>query len=80
MNDHGKPWFAAKRHGIGVGRPIAVEGWIFIAVVVLLAGLGGQYLRGAARIAWLVALVLIALPVTAAKTEGGWRWRWGKEK
>lgn len=76
-----KPWFAAKRYGLGAGLPIAWQGWVLLAMhVSLIAGLA-MLLGGRPTV--LVPLVLFAalapMPIYAAKTRGGWRWRWGNE-
>jgi len=79
MDGFGKAWFAAKRYGYGAGRPIAIEGWAFLSALVLLIGLGALFLDGIARLAWMATVIVVALPIIAAKTRGGWRWRWGEE-
>jgi hypothetical protein len=77
MGSTDKPWFAAKRFGIGSGWPIAWQGWV--AAGLFLVGLFGAALF----VNWplnilLEAIVVIAFfVVNAAKTQGGWRWRWG---
>lgn len=78
-NDDGA-WFAAKNHGYGAGAPIAWQGWAFIAGHVALITGGARMLahRPAAAVAWCIVIAAIGLPVIAAKTRGGWRWRWGK--
>ncbi|MGF7150792.1 hypothetical protein FHS96_004453 [Sphingomonas zeicaulis] len=79
MDEFGKPWFAPKRFGYGAGLPIATAGWVFIAAHLLLIGLGIFFLVGVTRAAWLATIIVVALPIYAAKTRGGWRWRWGGE-
>ncbi|PZU06763.1 hypothetical protein [Sphingomonas sp.] len=78
-----KPWFAAKRFGIGAGRPISIEGWVtIVAFLALIAGLTTAQARGTITHIQFVAFVAIAmallLAIVARHTEGGWRWRWGK--
>ena len=77
----GKPWFRAKRYGIGAGWPIAWRGWaaygtFAAAMVVAWAGRspnGPLAPPALITIAAVVGLVAVA----AARTEGEWRWRWG---
>jgi len=75
-----KPWFAPKRFGVGSGLPIVWQGWALIAVhmaaVLCLAVL--LHKNMVAQIAVTVAVVLLPLPLYAAKTRGGWRWRSGE--
>ena len=69
-----KPWFAAKRYGYGAGLPIAWQGWA------LLAGLGELLVP--AQTALFILLVAFAtgllIWISARRTRGGWRWRWGE--
>jgi hypothetical protein len=77
----GRPWFRPKRHGYGAGLPIAWQGWlVIVSHVGLVAGLG--YLledHPALQFAAVLIAALAPLPIYARKTEGGWRWRWGKK-
>ena len=75
-------WFAPKRYGYGAGLPIAWQGWVLMAaflVVAIGAGLafGEQPVKLAAI---LVPAIVILLVVSASKTRGGWRWRWGEKE
>ncbi len=81
-----KAWFAPKRYGYGSGLPIAWQGWVVLAVymaVCIGAALAlplifpqpGIFV--AALIAVMMPATLILCVICAAKTEGGWRWRWG---
>lgn len=74
-----KPWFRAKNRGYGTGLPIAWQGWVFMALhIALIAGLS-MALRNQ-PVAMTVVVVLAALapmPIYQARTEGGWKWRWG---
>lgn len=74
------PWFRAKRYGFGAGLPFKWQGWVLLlshmALIIGLAlGLGD-------RPTLAFPLILFAgvapLPIYAARTEGGWRWRWGR--
>lgn len=74
-----KAWFAPKAYGFGAGRPIVWQGWAMLAAHVALIALGAVLLRHAlaARLAWIVCFALVPMPLYAAKTRGGWKWRWG---
>lgn len=73
------PWFRAKSYGLGAGLPIRWQGWALLAAHV--ATIAGIALAFADRPAILITMVLLTtflpLPIYAARTEGGWRWRWG---
>lgn len=79
----GKPWFNPKRFGYGAELPCSWEGW---AVLVVFMGVtvGVSYafddshwrLRAVVGVLAIVALLVIV----AAKTRGGWRWRWGQDQ
>lgn len=77
----GKPWFHPKAYGYGAGLPCSWEGWLvlagFLGVMVGTAFIGDDTqwrLRLAVGGLAVMALVIIC----AAKTRGGWRWRWGQ--
>lgn len=77
-----KPWFRAKRYGLGAGLPIAWQGWALVAAHAgLILGLA-QLLqdRPVLLLAIIVPAALLPLPIYAARTEGGWRWRWGGDE
>lgn len=74
---HDGAWFTAKRFGYGAGLPIAWQGWALLighmAVIV-----GGALLlpNETAQVIWVLAFAVLPMPLYAAKTRGGWRWRW----
>lgn len=80
-----KPWFKPKMFGVGAGLPCSWEGWLLLAAFAgtVFAGvwLGRQIDSTPARfIVPLVGLALasaVFIPIIIARTEGGWRWRWG---
>ena len=81
----GKPWFRPKTHGIGSGLPIAWQGWVLVLSYLLaIMGLAvlAERVRGYA-LAGVILLMLLAtgilLAVSWARTEGGWRCRWGED-
>ena len=77
-----KPWFRPKMFGYGAGLPIAWQGWVLVAVH--LALIGGITLllrdRPLALIVATMTVALLPLPIYAARTEGGWHWRWGNDQ
>lgn len=75
----GEPWFRAKRFGYGAGLPFKWQGWVLLlSHMALIIGLS---LALADRPQWMIPAVLIAalapMPIYAARTEGGWKWRNG---
>jgi len=77
-----KPWFRHKTFGLGAGLPIAWQGWVLLALHIALI-FGVTLLLKDKPIAMTAALLtaaLLPLPIYAARTEGGWRWRWGGDK
>ncbi len=76
----GRPdsWFRPKRLGIGAS-PASWQGWaatfVFLAGAALVAKLGRQL----DPLLWILLLPLTVgfVALAAARTEGGWRWRWG---
>jgi len=74
----GKPWFAVKRFGYGVGLPIAWEGWLLLSVFVAAMTLSGLLLSP-------LVFALAVIPMTAAviyfayaRSDGDWRYRNGE--
>jgi len=84
-------WFKPKRYGYGA-TPCNWKGWAatFVFVLVVLATslvifrwqLNGATQPSFSRIAvWLLSLCVLCggfTLLTWAKTDGQWRWRWGK--
>lgn len=80
--DDSRPWFRHKRFGLGAGLPIAWQGWALLGLHIALI-LGLTLLLKDKPIAMIAAVLIVALlplPIYAARTEGGWRWRWGDDK
>jgi len=75
-----KPWFRAKRYGIGAGFPTAWQGWFLLALhLAVIAGIvAGLRERPQAMVIAILAAAVVPLPIYAARTEGGWKWRWGQ--
>jgi hypothetical protein len=76
-----KPWFAPKRFGYGAGLPIAWQGWAVLAAhVATIVGVSQAMLPNTmASIGLTLLVALLPLPLYAAKTRGGWKWRNGSE-
>jgi hypothetical protein len=79
-------WFRQKKFGYGA-TPSTWEGWV-VTIVSALAVFGvilsGPMIRdNVLRAVWigsgLLVTVLITVSITYRKTEGGWRWRNGKD-
>jgi hypothetical protein len=73
------PWFRAKRFGYGAGLPFTWQGWVLLlSHMAVMIGIGVGL---ANRPVLMLPLILIAafapLPLYAARTEGGWKWRNG---
>ena len=73
-------WFEPRRYGLGVGLPVAPQGWAlllgYLALIVVIArflGAGHPGLSGLILVAATGAVVAIA----AQHTRGGFHWRWG---
>jgi hypothetical protein len=82
MSEDGAEWFAAKRFGIGPGRPISRQGWaltlgyvgLAVALCVTLAE------RPVQLLAIMIPLTATFVVIAIRTTKGGWRWRWGEEE
>jgi hypothetical protein len=73
------PWFRAKRYGYGAGLPNKWQGWVLIlSHMTLIIGLTLLLAdRPMIFIPVAVLVGLVPMPLYAARTEGGWKWRWG---
>ena len=70
-------WFAAKRYGIGAGKPISWQGWA-VTIGYLAAVVGASVLLPKSLLAFVAILIPLTLGfiiVSARTTRGGWRWR-----
>ena len=77
-----KPWFRPKSFGLGSGLPIAWQGWLLLGLHVALT-LGVALLlrdKPLALVAAALTLAVLPMPIYAARTQGGWHWRWGNGK
>jgi hypothetical protein len=71
-------WFAPKQFGYGAGFPIVWQGWVMLAAHVGVIMLGVALFKDneTATIVWALLFGFLPLPLYAAKTRGGWKWRW----
>lgn len=76
-----KPWFRAKRYGVGAGLPCSWEGWLvtaaFFAVVIVTGVLAEQH--PGLRIATILIAFAAFCAVARLKSDAPWKWRWGRE-
>ena len=73
------PWFRAKRFGYGAGLPFKPQGWVLL-LSHMAAITGLAFSLGAQPLIMLPLVLLVAfapMPLYAARTEGGWKWRNG---
>ena len=81
-----KYWFRQKRFGYGA-TPNTWQGWMLTIVAgalvfgVILTGpvIRDNLLRSAWILSGLVVVLVPAILISHAKTEGGWRWRGGND-
>ena len=74
-------WFRPKTFGYGAGLPIAWQGWVLLGLHVgVIVGLMLAF-QNQPKVLIPLALVaaLLPMPIYAARTQGGWRWRSGKD-
>ncbi len=79
MSHASKPWFAQKRFGYGAGWPTAWQGWAVLLVFLAAIAAACLLLKGLALALMVSALTIAVSAIAAAKTDGGWRWRWGSD-
>ena len=79
MDERVRYWFPAKRYGWGWGPPCSWQGWIAVAIwlLVLAAGLQLLHARGPIAMAVFGALMSAGLVVLCWLTGEPPRWRWG---
>ncbi len=80
----GKPyWFPAKRYGWGWGLPLTWQGWIALALFVVLFALGIFLFPPVAELDFFLGYIVI---LSVAFTAVCWltgeppRWRWGDKE
>lgn len=75
-----KYWFKPKRYGLGA-YPSSWEGWfLVIAYVVIIVYLSLRFDETYLKeyFVSVIGMVVILVVVSWYKTEGNWKWRWGK--
>lgn len=72
-------WFVPHRYGLG-GVPVTWQGWALIGGYVAGMIAARHFLPPLARVPVYVVLTVPMLTIAAAKTKGGWKWRWGEEE
>jgi hypothetical protein len=78
-------WFKPKTFGYGA-TPSTWQGWAFLAlyfaiIAVISAALVGQQSSVSAWVAWAAVVIMITIAASwmmRRKTDGPWRWRWGR--
>ena len=78
-------WFRPKQYGYGV-TPVTWQGWsITIATAIIVGVLSALIPIFGASKPWVfvaipinLLLIVTLLVVSRCKTDGEWRWRWGK--
>ena len=73
------PWFRAKRFGYGAGLPFKWQGWVLLlSHMAAIIGVAFWLMdRPMIFVPLILVLALTPMPLYAARTEGGWRWRNG---
>jgi hypothetical protein len=79
-------WFKPKTYGYGA-TPVTWEGWAFmIGYLVFIVAMSVALLANQpgveAWLTWIAVLVPATIAITLLarqKTEGEWRWRWGRK-
>lgn len=74
-------WFEPQRYGYGAGLPIRWQGWAVLGLYVLVVITAALLAERHPVVFWtiLVVATVALIAVCAAKTRGGFRWRWGHD-
>ena len=78
----GKPWFHPKDYGYGAGLPCSWQGWVVLALyLAVMIGVSLRLLetRPTLAVGIMAGATVLVVIICAAKTRGGWRWRWGQD-
>lgn len=73
----GKPWFAVKRFGYGVGLPIAWEGWLLVAAFVAALTVSGLLLPPYAFIGSVIPMTAAVIYLAYVRSDDDWHYRNG---
>ncbi|NHN83331.1 hypothetical protein GOB93_01580 [Acetobacter musti] len=78
MESVSKPWFAPKRFGYGAGWPVAWQGWVSVLVYVAALVVIIALVPGLKQSLAIFGVTVVFGWIASRRTEGGWRWRWGR--
>lgn len=80
--DDEEAWFLPKRYGYGTGMPIAWQGWALLGTYLFVVTSAAFLVESSPLAFWTILFVATAAMslICAAKTRGGWRWRWGEDE
>ena len=82
QNNESKIWFPAKKYGWGWGLPCAWQGWVAMAIWLVLLLAGGIFLAPhnvGLYVAYAIVLGIAFFIIVFIKGERP-RWRWGENK
>jgi hypothetical protein len=84
MNTNEKQiWFPAKKYGWGWGPPCAWQGWLVMALFVILLSVSGALLLPGGHVGLFIAsaaVLSVAIFITCLAKGETPRWRWGENK
>jgi len=70
-------WFVPRLFGLGA-TPVTWQGWALVLGTVALVAFDMRFAEpGLVKVVIAIALLVTLIGVSAHKTAGGWRWRWG---
>ena len=70
-------WFVPKLFGFGA-TPVTWQGWALLLGTALLLGLDLAIVEARlVKVVIALGLIVAMIAISAHKTAGGWRWRWG---
>jgi len=77
----GKPWFRVKRYGFGAGVPCSWQGWALLGAftTLIIASALLNEARPLLHFGVVLASTAIVIVVSWRKSDGAWKWRWGRE-
>lgn len=75
--DEKRIWFRVKRHGYGVGLPVAREGWLVLALYLAAVTLSAVIFSETISLIVLAVLTPIIVWLAYVHSDAEWRWRDG---
>ena len=70
-------WFVPRQYGFGA-TPVTWQGWALYATAVAIIILDTKLVEtGLTQQTIAIATLVLTIAISAHKTRGGWRWRWG---